>query len=191
MREFCFLSWLYLDDFQFFLLRWVLDHFFQWIQFQNFVSKLFILVYFLRFGKILITKLVKNVCHSFILRNYHLFCIFIVPDKTFFSIFFFLDFDLKFSVNASYDVFQNVVLSLTCRRFIPLKSLFFSCAIKVTQKLRCLLYAFRSVLLFELKNLFYRWLFFTIPLLILTAIKVARLVRTYRFFRGACFSTDE
>ena len=66
-----------------------------------------------------------------------------------------------------------------------IKKVFFSCLIKLTQRLRCLLYAFLSMSLFEFKNLFlssdlYLYLF------IVLFMKGAWFARTYRCFIGAC-----
>ena len=50
-----------------------------------------------------------------------------------------LDLDFILSVNKGFTFLQNILLSVISDVFKLLKKFFFSCLIKLTQKLRCLL----------------------------------------------------
>ena len=62
-----------------------------------------------------------------------------------------LDFVCTWGVNKGFTVFQNVLLSVMSLVLILL-NFFFSCLIKLRQRLRCLLYTFLSMLLFVISK---------------------------------------
>ena len=66
------------------------------------------------------------------------------------------------------------------------KKFFFSLLIKLTQRLRCLLYAFVSMSLFMFQNLFLRRDLLMISLFNFLFVKGAWFALTYSFFMGAC-----
>ena len=74
----------------------------------------------------------------------------------FFSMSVILDFGFILAVKNGCTVFQKVLLSVISLVLILLKKFFFSLLIKFTQRLHCLLYAFRSMSLFVFKNKFLR-----------------------------------
>ena len=71
--------------------------------------------------------------------------------NNFFSIRVILDFVCTWGVNKGFTVFQNVLLSVMSLVLILL-NFFFSCLIKLRQRLRCLLYTFLSMLLFVISK---------------------------------------
>ena len=92
-------------------------------------------------------------------------------ETTFFSMSVILEFVFILSVKNGFTVLQYILLSVMSLVLILLKKFSFSLLIKLTQRLRCLLYAFLSVSLFVFKNLFLGRNVFMISLFIFLFIK--------------------
>ena len=133
-------------------------------------------------------KFVKNFFYSLIFCNYFFWNWETKRswETTFFSMSVILDFVFVLSVKNGFTVFQKVLLYVMSLVLILLKKFFFSLLIKLTQRLRCLLYAFLSMSLFVFKNLFLRRDLFMIALFIFLFMKGAWFAATYRLFMGAC-----
>ena len=103
-------------------------------------------------------KFVKNFCCNLTFRNYFFSNYFLLTflGDNFFLISVILDFVFILSVKSGFTVFQTVLLSVMSIVLILLKKFFFSLLIKLTQRLRCLLYALLSMSLFVFKSLFLR-----------------------------------
>ena len=87
------------------------------------------------------------------------------------------------SVKKGFNVFQKVLLSvMSLVLVISLKKFCFSLLIKLTQKLRCLLYAFLSMSLFVFKNLFLTRDLFMISLFIFLLWKALHLLEHAAFY---------
>ena len=100
-------------------------------------------------------KFAKSFCYRLIFCNYfswNYFLLTILWDNCFLDRR--LDFVFILSVKNGFTVSQKVLLSVMSLVLIFLKKFFFSLLIKLTEILRCLLYAFLSMLLFVFKNLF-------------------------------------
>ena len=89
----------------------------------------------------------KNFCCSLVFCNYFFWNYFPLTSlgDNFFSISVILAFVFILSVKNGFTVFQKVLLSVMSLILILLKKFFFSLVIKLTQKLRCLLYAFQCL----------------------------------------------
>ena len=105
--------------------------------------------------------------------------------KAFFLIGVILDFVFILSVKNGFTAFQKVLLSVMSRVLILLKKLFFSLLIKLTQRLRCLLYTFLSMSFFVLKNLFLRRDLFMISLFIFLFYKRRLICSNIPLFYGS------
>ena len=131
----------------------------------------------------------KNFCDSLIFWNYFLwnnFLLTFLGDTFFFNISVILDFGFTLSVKNGFTVFQKVLLPGMSLVLILQKKFFFSILIKLTRRLRCLLYAFWSKSLFLFKNSFLRRDFFMICLLIFLFMKDTWFAQIYYFFMWAC-----
>ena len=81
---------------------------------------------------------------------------------------------------------QKVLLYVMLLVLILLKKLFFSLLIKLTQRLRCLLYVFLLISIFVFKNIFLRRDLFMFSLFIFIFTKGAWSLQINRLFMGAC-----
>ena len=133
-------------------------------------------------------KLVKNFCFSLIFCNNFFWNYFLLTflEDYFFSISVTLDSVFILSVKNCFTVFQRVLLFVMSLVLILLKKFFFSLLIKLTQRLRYLLYAFLSMSLFVFRNFFLIRDLFMVSLFVLLFMKGAWFARTYRFFMGTC-----
>ena len=134
-------------------------------------------------------KLIKNFCYRLIFWNHFFRNYLLLPfsGNNFFSISVYLGFVCTLSVRKGFTVFQNVLLSVMPRVIlILLKKFFFSHLIKLTQRLRCLLYAFLSISLFVFKKLFLSHVLFMISWFIFLFVNGAWFLGTHLCFIGAC-----
>ena len=140
-----------------------------------------------KFGTILTKNLLKTSTAAW--TSVIIFCEAISSWSSWETIFFdgvVLDFVFVLSVKNGFTIFHKVLLSVMALASILLKKFFFSLLIKLSQRLRCLLYAFLSMSFFVFQNLFLRRYIFMISLFSFLFIKGAWFAQTYRFFMRAC-----